>query len=83
MWFAALSTAEHNPWFVSFIKKILDGLFLESYSEYDIEKDGLKIYTTLDIKLQKSAQKATKKQLSKMQIKLDADGSNSRFWTCA
>ncbi|MAZ93607.1 MAG: hypothetical protein CMF58_04250 [Lentimicrobiaceae bacterium] len=59
------------------VKKILDGLFLESYSEYDIEKDGLKIYTTLDMKLQKSAQKATKKQLSKMQIKLDNELRNS------
>ena len=25
MWFAALSTPEQNPWFVSFIQKILDG----------------------------------------------------------
>jgi hypothetical protein len=25
MWFASLSTAEHNPWFVSFIQKLLDG----------------------------------------------------------
>ena len=59
------------------VKKILEELAPDGYSDYDIEKDGLKIYTTLDINLQKDAQKAAKKQLSKMQIKLDNELKNS------
>ena len=42
-------------------------------SPYDIEKDGLRIYTTLDTALQQAALRARKKQLSAMQAKLDRE----------
>ncbi|NOR87480.1 MAG: hypothetical protein GQ527_07720 [Bacteroidales bacterium] len=40
---------------------------------YDIEKDGLQIYTSLDIQLQDFAQDAVSKQLKKMQSLLDKE----------
>ncbi|MBS1941490.1 MAG: penicillin-binding protein [Bacteroidetes bacterium] len=40
---------------------------------YDIEKDGLRIHTTLDTALQQAALRATAKQLSAMQPKLDRE----------
>ena len=47
---------------------------------YDIEKDGLRIYTTLDTALQQAALRAVQKQLSAMQPKLDRQllGQNAR-----
>lgn len=47
---------------------------------YDIEKDGLRIYTTLDTGLQQAALRAVQKQLSAMQPKLDRElrGRNAR-----
>lgn len=42
-------------------------------SPYDIEKDGLRIHTTLDTALQQAALRATAKQLSAMQPKLDRE----------
>jgi penicillin-binding protein 1A len=43
---------------------------------YELEKDGLRIYTTMDIKLQQLANKAAHQQLSKMQPVLDRELSN-------
>ncbi|MBS1936626.1 MAG: penicillin-binding protein, partial [Bacteroidetes bacterium] len=40
---------------------------------YDIEKDGLRIHTTLDTALQQAALRAVAKQLSTMQPKLDRE----------
>lgn len=40
---------------------------------YDIEKDGLRIYTTLDTALQQAALRAVRKQLAAMQPKLDRE----------
>lgn len=42
-------------------------------SAYDLEKDGLRIHTTLDTGLQQAALRATAKQLSAMQPKLDRE----------
>ncbi|MFA5416978.1 MAG: transglycosylase domain-containing protein [Bacteroidales bacterium] len=39
--------------------------------EYDLEKDGLRVYTTLNFDLQKMAEAAVKKQLTAMQPLLD------------
>lgn len=51
--------------------KILENLRKNDGSNYDLRKDGLKIYTTLDIKLQEMAKKAIYRQLKKMQPLLD------------
>ena len=46
---------------------------------FDLEKDGLKIYTTLDPTLQTFARQAARKQLAAMQPKLDADLNRRQF----
>lgn len=50
---------------------------------YDLEKDGLVIYTTLNLKIQKYATEASQKQLKKMQALLDKEltrrGSRKKY----
>ncbi len=53
-------------------KQILEKILVETGVKYDLEKDGLQIYTSLDINLQKSARKAANNHLEKMQELLDA-----------
>lgn len=64
-------------YFVYQVKKrataILENLKSTQGADYDIGKDGLKIYTTLDIRLQKKAREATATHLAKMQPLLDED----------
>ncbi|MGB5071423.1 MAG: penicillin-binding transpeptidase domain-containing protein, partial [Flavobacteriales bacterium] len=59
---------------------ILADLGKKNGKAYDIEKDGLRIYTTLDTGLQQAALRAVQKQLSAMQPKLDRElrGRNAR-----
>ncbi|MCK5775300.1 MAG: transglycosylase domain-containing protein, partial [Bacteroidales bacterium] len=52
---------------------ILETKEASSGIHYDIEKDGLKIYTSLDIALQDFSQNAVSKQLKKMQGLLDKE----------
>lgn len=52
-------------------KAILADLGKKNGTPYDIEKDGLRIYTTLDTALQQAALRAVQKQLAAMQPKLD------------
>ncbi|MFK5857641.1 MAG: transglycosylase domain-containing protein [Bacteroidota bacterium] len=62
-------------YFVYQVKKrasqILENIQSETGVEYDLSKDGLRIYTSLDIDIQKFARKATNRQLKKMQKLLD------------
>lgn len=44
---------------------------------YNIYRDGLKIYTTLNIKMQQYAEEAVKKQLTDIQPRMDAQVRNS------
>jgi len=67
-------------YFVYQVKKKATG-FLESVkartgNEYNLEKDGLKIYTTLDMSLQKLVTEAVGTHLSVMQKKLDKELAN-------
>jgi penicillin-binding protein 1A len=55
------------------VKQLLEDVVGPNGENYDITKDGLKIYTTLDIAVQESAQKAIKKQLVSMQKLLDSE----------
>jgi penicillin-binding protein 1A len=54
-------------------RKILEHLKKENGEDYDIEKDGLKIETTLDTRLQVLASAAIRKHLKNMQPLLDKD----------
>lgn len=64
-------------YFVYQVKKranaILEDLQNSQDKPYSLKKDGLRIYTTIDIKLQKIANKAALKQISRMQVLLDKE----------
>ena len=70
-------------YFVNEVKKqtktILNTIEKNTGKKYLLEKDGLKIYTTLNMELQKIAKKAVKNHLKKMQPLLDAELNNSNF----
>ncbi|MEX0987008.1 MAG: transglycosylase domain-containing protein [Bacteroidales bacterium] len=51
--------------------KLLDSINVSRKSEYNLEKDGLKIYTTLDMKIQRQSIEAVKNHLPGMQKLLD------------
>ena len=61
------------------VLEILQTLNKEDGSAYDIEKDGLRIYTTLNLSMQQMAQKAIAKQLALMQPRLDRQLQASGF----
>lgn len=71
-------------YFVYQVKKkaesIIDDYNVVNQTNIDIEKDGLRIYTTLDVLLQEIAQNAVVKQLTKMQKLLDRELKNSRIY---
>lgn len=53
------------------VRRILENIQTETGIAHDLEKDGLRIYTTLDVQLQQSARMAAGKHLKKMQKLLD------------
>lgn len=55
------------------VEEIIENLTNEKGEAYDLQKDGLKIYTTLDIELQEFANQSSRKQLAKMQPLLDKE----------
>lgn len=72
-----------NPpagYFVYQVKKktldIMDSIRMKTGKEYNLEKDGLKIYTTLNMQVQDLATKAIKDQLSVMQKLLNKELEN-------
>lgn len=58
---------------------LLDSIQTKTGKKYDIEKDGLKIYTTLNMKLQEISIEASNAHLLKMQKQLDAELQNHKF----
>lgn len=54
-------------------RSILKNLARDNQAPYDIEKDGLYIETTLDLKLQEYALSAVKKHMAVMQPRMNAD----------
>lgn len=54
-------------------QQLLENIRLNTGKTYNLEKDGLRIYTTLNFKLQTMALESVKKQLSTMQPKLDKE----------
>jgi penicillin-binding protein 1A len=66
-----------SAYFVHQVKRRAN-LILEDISNsegvaYDIKKDGLRIHTTIDIKLQRIVNASAQKQLKKMQVLLDKE----------
>ena len=56
---------------------LLQALNDKTGKEYNLEKDGLKIYTTLNLQVQEMATEAVKKQLTAMQPLLDKELSRN------
>ncbi|WP_224995423.1 penicillin-binding protein 1A [Cesiribacter sp. SM1] len=76
------SVESHNqgvaPYFRSVIKD-----FLTSWARehgYDIYEDGLKIYTTIDSRLQKYAEEAVSGHMNKLQTKFEKEWSGRNPW---
>ncbi|MHB1107127.1 MAG: transglycosylase domain-containing protein [Lutibacter sp.] len=70
-------------YFVHQVKKksleLLEDLKDENGKEYNLETDGLKIYTTLNMQVQKMATDGIQKHLAKMQKVLDKELENHNF----
>jgi penicillin-binding protein 1A len=70
-------------YFVYQVKKqtleLLKGMKTSSGKDYNLEKDGLKIYTTLNMQVQEMAQEAIKNQLRVMQPLLDKELTGHNF----
>lgn len=69
-------------YFVYQVKKktlaLLDSIKINTGKDYNLEKDGLKIYTTLNMQLQQLTTTAIKNHLEVMQKLLDKELENSR-----
>jgi penicillin-binding protein 1A len=52
----------------------------EDGTPYNIYRDGLKIYTTIDVKLQKYAEDAMKVHLKSLQKTFEADIKKNKYW---
>ena len=70
-------------YFVHQVKKktldVLETIKTTTGKEYNLETDGLKIYTTLNMQVQELASEAIKKQLAKMQKLLDKELESHQF----
>src|SRR5690606_8539128 len=64
------------------VKTLLEDLRKEDGSKYNLYKDGLKIYTTIDVKMQAYAEQAVAEHISEMQKLFisQADYRTGRVW---
>ncbi len=62
------------------LQKILTNYKKKDGSKYDLFKDGLKIYTTLDSKMQALAEEAMKEHLAKLQSKFEKSYKDNAPW---
>ena len=76
------------PYFRQELKKYIDTLCeaglvkgCDSTSTLDLDVDGVKIYTTIDTRIQKHAEDAVKKQMASLQEKFNAHWGSTPPWT--
>lgn len=62
------------------VKNILDGLENPDGEPYNIYRDGLKIYTTIDYEMQKMAEEAVREHMSKLQEQFESAYGNNAPW---
>ena len=60
--------------------KILENYKKDDGTPYDIYKDGLKIYTSIDSKMQLLAEEAVHERMSKLQRQFDDHWSGEKWW---
>ena len=63
------------------MKKWLEDNKKPSGKDYDLYKDGLKIYTTLNYEMQQYAEQSVSKQLRKLQQEFDNEWRNEEPWS--
>ena len=72
------------PYFKDFIRtqmtKLLEPYKKDDGTAYDIYKDGLKIYTSVDSKMQIMAEEAVEERMSKLQKQFDEHWSGGKWW---
>lgn len=72
------------PYFRAEVKKqlavLLDSIKTPDGKTYDLYKDGLKVYTTLDYKMQQLAEDAMKEHLGQLQSDFETSYGNSAPW---
>jgi penicillin-binding protein 1A len=77
-------TDDLSPYFISYLKKYLKNYFTQhpkkDGSVYDIYSDGLKIYTTIDLKMQTYAEEAVQEHLKYYQKLLTNHWAGSSPW---
>ncbi len=61
------------------VQEILNDIEKKTGKKFDIEKDGLKIYSTLNAQMQSFARESVKEQLVKMQKQLDAQLTSNGY----
>ncbi len=61
------------------LKTILENQQVNNQRQYDLEKDGLRIYTSLDYSIQRMAQEATETHLIKMQKLLNQNLERRKY----
>ncbi|WP_299224912.1 transglycosylase domain-containing protein [uncultured Psychroserpens sp.] len=62
------------------VKTILDSLAKANHQTYNLYKDGLKIYTTLDIDMQRYAESAMEQHMKSLQSQLEKDYGKNAPW---
>ena len=62
------------------VKLLLDSLSKENKENYNMYKDGLKIHTTLDIDMQRYAERAMKQHLTALQSQLETSYGKNAPW---
>lgn len=77
-------TDDIAPYFVSYLKKYLKRYFKDHPKKdgttYDIYSDGLKIYTTIDLRMQQYAEEAVSEHLERYQALLNAHWAGYSPW---
>lgn len=78
---------DHNDGLAPYFREYLRDVFLKKWAEenpkpdgtkYDVYRDGLKIYTTIDSRLQKYAEEAVAEHLKELQGSFDKELKNKR-----
>lgn len=78
------SIRNHQPHYIHLVenkvKEILEGKTKRNGKPYDIKNDGLKVYTTVNAKIQTAAEEAVVKHIKVLQKQLEANWGKKRPW---
>ena len=78
---------DHNEGLAPYLREYIRDVFLKKWTEenpkpdgtkYDVYRDGLKIYTTIDSRMQRYAEEAVKEHLTDLQASFDKELKNKK-----